>query len=75
MYCTGKVEHLHQNVSEVFRSWKCAHLGGKCVLFREVVSLVQGVLDYIGCECICAQCIHYLENACCELALQDSLYQ
>ena len=50
------------------------HLGGKCVLFREVV---RGVLDYIGvllCECICAQCIHYLENACCELALQDSLY-
>ena len=33
---------IGQNVSEVFRSWKCMHLDGKCVLFREVVSLVQG---------------------------------
>ena len=30
-----------QNVSEVVRSCKCMHLGGKCVLLREVVSLVQ----------------------------------
>ena len=44
------------------------HLGGKG---REVVSLVKGVLGVLLCEC----CAHYLENACCELALQDSLYR
>ena len=35
----GTSPPIGQNVSEVFTSWKCMHLG---VLFREVVSLVQG---------------------------------
>ena len=36
------LREAQRDVSEVFRSWKCMLLGGKCVLFREVVSLVQG---------------------------------
>ena len=38
MYCTGKVEHLHQLDKMLVRVGNV----GKCVLFREVVSLVQG---------------------------------
>ena len=59
---------------------RCSRVGNVCIWVGNVSCLerlFRGVLDYIGvplCECICAQYIHYLENACCELALQDSLY-
>ena len=44
-----------------------------CPLWRGCV-FSSGVFWVPLCECICAQCIHYLENACCELEVQDSLY-